>query len=94
MSTQRPDDETILNVQRDLERLGARCRVCVKRSVRGRWERVHEGLGTFVAALDLAKEAEAGVVEVGIFLEHERYGTQIWTSQFPEVANRFDRYPI
>jgi hypothetical protein len=88
-----PDSETILAVERDLVRLGAHCYVSVKRAPRGKWETVWPDVETFEAALVLAGPLLGSVIEVGIFLKHERYGgIFIWTSIAPEIANRFEDY--
>jgi hypothetical protein len=90
MTIIRPENETIVAVQEDLERLGATCRVRVKREVRGKWENVRDGVEIFETALDLVPTLLETVLEVGIFLDHERYGgILIWTSTWPSVVNQF-----
>lgn len=94
MSTKRPTEQTILEVQGDLDRLGATCRVRAKQEPRGKWAKIADGVATFETALALVPELLETTVEVGFFLDHEKYGgILIWTSNWPEGANRFNDYP-
>ena len=77
-----PDEATILGVQNELDRLGATCRVAVKRELPGRWETAFENVPTFEAALDLVPKLLEEALEVAIF----RGGTFIWTSIHANVA--------
>ena len=77
-----PDEATILGVQNNLDRLGATCRVAVKRELPGRWETAFENVPTFEAALDLVPKLLEEALEVAIFLG----GSFIWSSIHPDVA--------
>lgn len=92
-NSSQPDAATIFAVQSDLTRLGATCKVCVKRGPRGQWETVLENVVTFDAALDFVPRLLEDSFEVGIFLNHDKYGgIFIWTSLHPSMANRFDDF--
>jgi hypothetical protein len=82
-----------LDVQRDLDRLGAACRLRARYEHRGSWTKVVDGIATFEAALDHASKLLETAIEVGIFLDHPKYGgILVWTSRWPEGANRFENH--
>ncbi len=90
---ERPQNSELEELQQDLERIGARCRVSVKREPRGAWQRLPEELSSFNDALRLAESQPENLAEVAIFMVHAKYGgIQIWTNKCPHTVNRFDHF--
>jgi hypothetical protein len=87
--------QVVADVDSDLTRLSATCRVATKPKPRGSWETVYSGVATFHAALDFVRNYSSSAYETAIFLEHERYGGIIvWSSSEPDIANRFGHYSV
>lgn len=87
--------QLVADVDRDLARLRATCRLASKSEPRTSWETVRTGIGTFEGALGLVSTYSEAAYEVAIFLEHDSYGgIMVWSSSEPDVANRFSDYSI
>jgi hypothetical protein len=87
--------QIVADVNGDLARLGATCRLATKSKPRGSWQTVHQAIATFDAALDLVAEYSKSACEVAVFLEHEQYGgIMIWSTSEPDIANRLSDYKL